>query len=71
MQIINSLPIRDNIGYFLIYSKEITNNTTFFLEVIKTIKRFQENFNIFSILVNIKISLNPLFIIADSNKLGS
>jgi hypothetical protein len=70
-QIIDGLPTRDDVGYFPTYSKEIADNTASSLEAMEAARGLRENFNTFSTLVDVKVSLNPSFITADSDRLGS
>jgi hypothetical protein len=70
-QIIDGLPTRDDVGYFPTYSKEIGDNTASSLEAMEAVRRLREHFNTFSTLVDVKVSSNPSFITADSDRLGS
>lgn len=59
-QIIDGLPMRDDVGYFPTYSKEIGDNTASSPEAMEASRGLREHFNTYIILVDVKVSLNLL-----------
>ncbi len=59
-QIVDGLPMRDDVGYFPTYSKEIGDNTAPSPEAMKAASELPEHFNTYTILVDAKVSSNLL-----------
>jgi hypothetical protein len=70
-QIIDGLPKRGDVGYFPTYSKEIGDNTASSPEAMEAARGLREHFNTYDTLVDVKVTSNPSFITADSDRLGS